>query len=142
MVASPAAHVDLTVPGLDHGQNLKLMISKQERFSRSPLMVGRNLRYEQEKRNSLSLRGDPDVARISRAIESTIAAELGSILAALAIPPFRIGETSASCVCFRNGAYFRPHVVVRRHGGKRRLTWVYYLRSPRPPLRRARQSVR
>ena len=129
---SHPAYVELTVPGLDHGRDLKLMVSKQHRFSRSPLVYGRNLnlRYKQEKRNSLSLMDDPDVARISGAIESYITARLTTILEALQAPPFRVGATSSSCVCFRNGAYFRPHVDVGKQVvGRRRLTWVYYLNS-------------
>ncbi len=126
------AYVELTVPGLDHGRNLKLMVSKQDRFSRSTLVYGRNLnlKYKQEKRNSLSLMDDSDVAQISGAIESYIAARLTTILEALQAPPFRVGETSSSCVCFRNGSYFRSHVDVGKHvAGRRRLTWVYYLNS-------------
>jgi Rps23 Pro-64 3,4-dihydroxylase Tpa1-like proline 4-hydroxylase len=126
---SQAAWVELTVPGLDHARNLARMVSRQDRFSRSTLVYGRNLRYEQDKRNSLSLRDDPDVARISGAIEACIAAQLAMILEKLQVAPFRVGETSSSCVVFRDGSYFRPHVDVRRHGGRRRLTWVYYLNS-------------
>jgi SM-20-related protein len=129
---SHPAYVKLTVPGLDHARNLELMVSKQDRFSRSALVYGRNQnpRYKQEKRNSLSLMDDPDVARISGAIESTITAQLITILEALQAPPFRIGATSSSCVCFRNGAYFRSHVDVGKNVvGRRRLTWVYYLNS-------------
>lgn len=129
---SHPSYVELTVPGLDHARNLELMVSKQDRFSRSPLVYGRNqnLRYKQEKRNSLSLMDDPDVARISGAIESSIAAQLTTIVEALEAPSFRVGETSASCVCFRNGSYFRSHVDVLKHvAGRRRLTWVYFLNS-------------
>jgi Rps23 Pro-64 3,4-dihydroxylase Tpa1-like proline 4-hydroxylase len=125
------AHVELTVPGLDHGRNLKLVLSKQDRFSPSRVAYGpkRTRRYKQEQRNSLSLMDDPDVAQISRAIEAYLTAHLSAILEALKAPAFRVGGTSSSCVCFRNGSYFRSHVDVRRHGGRRRLTWVYYLNS-------------
>lgn len=126
------AYVELTVPGLDHDRNLKLMISKQDRFSLSALVSRRSLNpgYKQEKRNSLSLMDDPDVAEISGAIESTITARLATILEALQIPPFRVGETESSCVCFRNGCFFRSHFdVLRTAAGKRRLSWVYYLNS-------------
>jgi len=125
-------YVELTVPGLDHGRNLKRMVSKQDRFSPSPLVYGRNqnLKYKQEKRNSLSLMDDPDVALISGAIEAAITARLTTILEALQAPPFRVGATSSSCVCFRNGSYFRSHVDVLKHvPGRRRLSWVYYLNS-------------
>lgn len=126
--------MELTVPGLDHALNLKRMVSKQDRFSRSTLLYGRNRnlshKYKVEKRNSLSLTDDPDVARISAAIESTLTARLTPILETLRIPPFRVGEASASCVCFRNGAYFRSHFDVLKHtAGRRRLSWVYYLNS-------------
>jgi Rps23 Pro-64 3,4-dihydroxylase Tpa1-like proline 4-hydroxylase len=126
------AYVELTVPGLDHDRNLELMVSKQDRFSRSAVVSGRSLHpgYKREKRNSLSLLDDPDVARISAAIESTIMARLTTILEKLEAPPFRVGDTSSSCVCFRNGSYFRSHVDVLKHrAGERRLTWVYYLNS-------------
>jgi Rps23 Pro-64 3,4-dihydroxylase Tpa1-like proline 4-hydroxylase len=129
---SHPAWVELTVPGLDHDRNLKLMVSKQDRFSLSTLTTRRSLNaaYKQEKRNSLSLMDDPDVAQISGAIESTITARLATILEALQIPPFRVGETESSCVCFRNGSFFRSHFdVVRTAAGKRRLSWVYYLNT-------------
>jgi Rps23 Pro-64 3,4-dihydroxylase Tpa1-like proline 4-hydroxylase len=126
------ACVELTVPGLDHDQNLELVLSKQARFSRSHVVTGRDLNsgYKREKRDSLELVDDPDVARISGAIESAIAARLGTIVAELEVPPFRIGGTSSSCVCFRNGSYFRSHRDVLKHvAGERRLSWVYYLNS-------------
>ena len=126
------AYLELTVPGLDHDQNLKLIVGKQDRFSRSTVASGRGLGrgYAHVDRNSLSLMDDPDVARISGAIESQITARLASILETLQERPFRVGKTSASCVCFRDGAYFRRHVdVLKRRAGKRRLTWVYYLNS-------------
>jgi len=129
---SQSAWVELTVPGLDHDRNLKLMVSKQERFSLSTLVSRRSLNpgYKQEKRNSLSLMDDPDVAQIGGAIEATIAAQLTAIASALQIPPFRVGATESSCVCFRNGSFFRSHFdVVRTAAGKRRLSWVYYLNS-------------
>jgi Rps23 Pro-64 3,4-dihydroxylase Tpa1-like proline 4-hydroxylase len=129
---SHPAWVELTVRGLDHDRNLKLMVSKQDRFCLSALVSRRSLHpgYKQEKRNSLSLMNDLDVAQISGAIESTIAAQLAAIARALQIPPFRIGATEASCVCFRNGSFFRSHFdVLRNAPGKRRLSWVYYLNS-------------
>ncbi len=132
MLEGHPTHVELTVPGLDHARNLTLMVSKQDRFSQSTLVYGRNRnqKYKQEARNSLSLMDDPDVARISGAIESTLTAQLTAILEALQAPPFRVGATNSSCVCFRNGAYFRSHVDVgKRVAGQRRLTWVYYLNS-------------
>jgi Rps23 Pro-64 3,4-dihydroxylase Tpa1-like proline 4-hydroxylase len=134
MLESHPAHVALTVPGLDHDLNLKRMVSKQDRFTQSTLLYGRNRnlshKLKQEKRNSLSLADDPDVARISGAIESTLTARLIPILETLKIPPFRVGETNSSCVCFRNGSYFRSHFdVVKSAAGRRRLSWVYYLNS-------------
>jgi Rps23 Pro-64 3,4-dihydroxylase Tpa1-like proline 4-hydroxylase len=129
---SHPAYVELTVPGLDHDLNLKLVVSKQDRFSRSALAYRRSLNptYKQEKRNSLSLMGDPDVAQISGAIESYITAQLAMILETLQVPPFRVGETESSCVCFRNGSFFRSHFdVLKNVAGKRRLSWVYYLNS-------------
>ena len=108
------------------------MVSKRNRFSRSALAYGRSRgpAYRQEKRNSLSLMHDPDVAQISGAIESTITARLAAILETLRIPPFRVGATESSCVCFRNGSFFRSHFdVLTKAEGKRRLTWVYYLNS-------------
>ena len=125
-------YVELTVPGLDHDRNLKRMVSKQDRFSRSTVASGRGLNpgYAHKNRNSLSLVDDPDVARISGTIESYITAGLASILETLQEPMFRVGKTSSSCVCFRDGSYFRPHIDVLKHrAGKRRLTWVYYLNS-------------
>ena len=129
---STPAYVELAVPGLDHDLNLKLMASKQDRFVRSTVASGRSLNpgYAHENRNSLSLVDDPDVARISGAIESHITAGLDSILDALQEPPFRVGATTSSCVCFRDGSYFRPHNdTLKYRAGKRRLTWVYYLNS-------------
>jgi len=126
------AYVELTVPGLDHDRNLQLIVCKQERFSRSTVAAGRGLNpgYAHEDRNSLSLVDDPDVARISGTIEAHITVRLAAILETLQEPLFRVGRTSASCVCFRNGSYFRRHVdVLKRRAGKRRLTWVYYLNS-------------
>ena len=113
-------------------QYLKRMVSKQERFSRSTVASGRSLNpgYTHKNRNSLSLVDDPDVARISGAIESQIAARLAWILETLNEPPFRIGRTRSSCICFRNGSFFRPHIdTLKYRAGKRRLTWVYYLNS-------------
>lgn len=124
--------VELEVPGLDHDRNLAQMVSKQARFSASGLKTRRSQRsaYRQDKRNSLSLADDPDVARISAAIESTLAARLGAITRALEVPAFRIGATESSCVCFRNGCFFRSHFdVLRNAAGLRRLSWVYYLNS-------------
>ena len=108
------------------------MVSKRDRFSVSTLVSRRSLNpgYKQEKRNSLSLMNDPDVAQIGAAIEATLTAQLDSIAGALRIPPFRVGATESSCVCFRNGSFFRSHFdVVRTAAGKRRLSWVYYLNS-------------
>jgi Rps23 Pro-64 3,4-dihydroxylase Tpa1-like proline 4-hydroxylase len=108
------------------------MVSKQDRFSPSTLVSRRSLNpvYKQEKRSSLSLVHDPDVAQIGGAIEATIAAQLTAIAGALRIPPFRVGAMESSCVCFRNGSFFKPHFdVVRTAAGKRRLSWVYYLNS-------------
>jgi len=129
---SHPACLELIVPGLDHDRNLQLVVSKQDRFSRSSVASGsgRHSGYQHVNRNSLSLVDDPDVARISGAIESHITARLAAILETLHEPTFRVGKTSASCVCFRDGSYFRRHMdVVKRREGKRRLTWVYYLNS-------------
>jgi Rps23 Pro-64 3,4-dihydroxylase Tpa1-like proline 4-hydroxylase len=128
------AYLELTVPGLDHDRNLALIVSKQALFAPSILIVGEGREAERrpayDRRNSLSLAHDPDVARICETIESHIAAQLASIVDALGGRRFRLGKTTASCVCFRNGAYFRRHAdVVRERVGKRRLTWVYYLNS-------------
>ena len=130
--SSHSAYLELTVPGLDHDRNLKLMVSKQDRFSVSTLVSRRSLNpaYRQEKRNSLSLMNDPDVVQIAGAIEATITAQLAAVAGALRIPPFRVGATESSCVCFRNGSFFRSHFdVVRTAAGQRRLSWVYYLNS-------------
>jgi Rps23 Pro-64 3,4-dihydroxylase Tpa1-like proline 4-hydroxylase len=108
------------------------MVSKRDRFSPSTLASRRSLNpaYKQEKRNSLSLMNDPDVAQIGGAIEATIIAQLAPIASALRIPPFRVGATETSCVCFRNGSFFCSHFdVLRSAPGKRRLSWVYYLNS-------------
>ena len=129
---SHAGYVELDVPGLDHARNLEQMVAKQAGFEPSTLTYGPDLEVLRHpvKRTSLSLLGDPDVARISSAIEAHIAARLPAIAEALRTTPFRIGATSSSCVCFRNGAFFGSHVDVVRHvAGRRRLTWVYYLNS-------------
>jgi Rps23 Pro-64 3,4-dihydroxylase Tpa1-like proline 4-hydroxylase len=108
------------------------MVSKQDRFSPSMLVSRRSLNpgYKKEKRNSLSLKNDPDVAQIGAAIESTINAQLSAVASALQIPPFRVGFTESSCVCFRDGSFFKSHFdVVSTAAGKRRLSWVYYLNS-------------
>jgi hypothetical protein len=127
-----AAHLDLMVPGLDHDRNLRLVVSKQAYFAPSTVGYGRRPGpgYLHEKRHSLSLIGDPEVAEISAAIESDLAERIGSICESLGVRPFRVGAMSASCVCHRDGAFFRRHVDVRkRRPGRRRFTWVYYLNS-------------
>jgi Rps23 Pro-64 3,4-dihydroxylase Tpa1-like proline 4-hydroxylase len=126
------SHLELTLPELDHDRNLQIVASKQDRFSPSNVVDGRGLttRRKYAYRNSLSLVDDPDVARISRTIEAHITARLASILETLHAPPFRPGATTASCVCFRDGAFFRRHIDALEQGaGKRRLTWVYYLNA-------------
>jgi Rps23 Pro-64 3,4-dihydroxylase Tpa1-like proline 4-hydroxylase len=108
------------------------MVSKQDRFSPSTLASRRSLNpaYRQEKRNSLSLLNDPDVAQIGGAIEATIESQLSAIAGALRIPLFRVGATESSCVCFRSGSFFCSHFdVLKDAPGKRRLSWVYYLNS-------------
>jgi len=124
--------VELEVAGLDHDRNLAQVVSKQARFAASTLKArrGQGSSYRPATRNSLSLPDDPDVARISAAIESTLAARLGAITRALQVPAFRIGSTESSCVCFRNGCFFRSHFdALRTAAGTRRLSWVYYLNS-------------
>lgn len=126
------AHLDVMVPGLDHDRNLRLIAAKQIYFARSTVAAGRRPGpgYLHENRNSLSLLGDPDIAEISAAIESHLAARIVSICGSLGVRPFRIGAMNSSCVCFRDGGFFGRHVdVLKRRAGRRRFTWAYYLNS-------------
>lgn len=129
-----AQFLEIEVPGLDHAQNLRLIQSKEQCFSPSTVYLHKGMKSGRVQhathRNSLSLVGDADITRIAGTIEEHIFRNLGAITAALGARAFKPSKSISSCVCFKDGAFFKRHTdVVYEQEGRRKLTYVYYLNS-------------